>query len=71
MVFGTPVNCNKCGGNLRYSESAHGYVCTGNVSEYTKCRTLVKNPERKPFKVPSELREEYPFLKDYHKKSVS
>ncbi|CAD5224652.1 unnamed protein product [Bursaphelenchus okinawaensis] len=68
MVFGNTAPCRTCGGQFRYSESAHGYTCTGSLSEYTRCRHCCRNPDRISFKVPRELREEHEFLKEYHKK---
>uniref|UniRef100_UPI003134487B Poly-(ADP-ribose) polymerase n=1 Tax=Tribolium castaneum TaxID=7070 RepID=UPI003134487B len=63
MTFGALVPCSVCKhGQLVFEK--FGYICKGNLTEYTKCRTQVKEPPRKPFKVPAELKQ-YPFLKKY------
>ncbi|KAG5892238.1 hypothetical protein JTB14_014609 [Gonioctena quinquepunctata] len=64
MTFGNLVPCKTCnGGQLIFSKL--GYTCTGNLTEWTKCTAIVKEPKRKPFKVPDSLKEDYSFLKKY------
>ena len=38
--------------------SGKGYRCTGNISEWTKCTFRSDEPERKPFIVPDELKDQ-------------
>lgn len=64
MTFGAPAPCSKCkDGQLIFNKI--GYACTGNLTEWTKCSNVEKEPKRKPFKVPSSFKEMYPFLKAY------
>lgn len=64
MTFGVLKPCQKCkGGQLVFNKM--GYTCTGNLTEWTKCPNVLKEPERGPFKVPSSFKEQYPFLKGY------
>ncbi|XP_065561172.1 poly [ADP-ribose] polymerase 1-like isoform X2 [Artemia franciscana] len=64
MAFGALEPCPECGGQLTF-RSGHGYVCLGNITEWTKCTYTTKKPKRKPFKVPDELKKEYSFLNNY------
>ena len=64
MTFGVLTPCKQCkDGQLVFSKL--GYVCTGNLNEWTKCDAITKDPERAKFKVPKFLKEEFPFLKEY------
>lgn len=64
MTFGALLPCSVCkNGQLVFDK--FGYLCKGNLTEWTKCHTQVKEPPRKPFKVPKEFKEEYSFLKKY------
>ncbi|XP_057662049.1 poly [ADP-ribose] polymerase [Diorhabda carinulata] len=63
MTFGALEPCDSCKGQFEYTNS--GYICTGDLTEWTKCNKTVKEPKRKSFKVQKELKEEYPFLKKY------
>ncbi len=45
--------------NLR---SGVGYICSGNMTEWTKCPNTTTSPARKPFKVPPEFGEDFDFL---------
>lgn len=67
MTFGALKPCEKCKGQLVFSKA--GYVCTGNLTEWTKCAAVVKEPKRVAFKVPKEFAETYQFLKSYKYKS--
>ena len=65
MTFGVPAKCPECKtGQLVFR--INGYICTGNVNEWTKCEYQTpENPKRKEFKVPQELAEKYDVLKKY------
>ncbi|XP_054169146.1 poly [ADP-ribose] polymerase 1-like [Oppia nitens] len=65
MTFGVPNKCPECKkGQLVFRIT--GYICTGNVDQWTKCSyQTTDQPKRKPFKVPKEMVEEYDFLADY------
>nr|XP_023025730.1 poly [ADP-ribose] polymerase [Leptinotarsa decemlineata] len=64
MTFGALTPCKTCkGGQLVFSKG--GYICTGDLTEWTKCTAVSKEPKRKPFKVPESLANEYSFLKKY------
>lgn len=45
-----------------FSTSQRTYICTGQLSEYTKCTYRNGNPDRSKFAVPKELKEN-PYLK--------
>jgi predicted DNA-binding WGR domain protein len=64
MTFGVLLPCKVCNGGQLVFEK-FGYKCRGDMTEWTKCNTLVREPERKKFKIPSEFSKEYPFLKKY------
>lgn len=61
MTFGVPLPCDKCGGNFKYV-SGVGYQCTGDLTEWTKCENTQLDPSKKKFKIPSDLKEDIPFL---------
>ncbi|KAF5305635.1 hypothetical protein FQR65_LT07716 [Abscondita terminalis] len=64
MAFGALQSCTECKmGQFRLDKL--GYVCHGNVTEWSKCNYVTKEPPRAPFKVPKELAEQYSFLKKY------
>nr|CAI5827669.1 unnamed protein product [Callosobruchus analis] len=70
MTFGTLKPCMVCnGGQLVFNKL--GYICTGDLTEWSKCNTIVKTPEREPFKVPSDYAEAYAFLKKYKYKPMT
>lgn len=61
IYFGAIKPCTVCkNGNFVFGNSA--YVCKGNLSEWAKCDNTVKEPERKPVKIPQYIKEEYSFL---------
>ncbi|XP_062619939.1 poly [ADP-ribose] polymerase 1-like [Saccostrea cucullata] len=63
MAFGATEKCPECkDGQLIYS--GHGYKCTGNVTEWTKCMYITKIPKRRAFKVPKEYHD-VEFLKKH------
>ncbi|XP_044760388.1 poly [ADP-ribose] polymerase [Coccinella septempunctata] len=64
MTFGTLEPCKICKGG-QYIYSKLGYLCHGDLTEWSKCNNLTKTPLRRAFKVPKELAQEYSFLKKY------
>ncbi|XP_046754057.1 poly [ADP-ribose] polymerase [Diprion similis] len=67
MTFGVLNPCPKCQGQLVY-KSGLGYMCTGDITEWTKCEYVTQDPKRSKFVVPAVLKEEHPFLKAYKSK---
>ncbi|EFX75651.1 hypothetical protein DAPPUDRAFT_55885 [Daphnia pulex] len=65
MAFGALLPCSECKSGQFFYKSGMGYQCSGNMSGWTKCPNSTTTPERKPFKVPSDLSENYSFLKKY------
>lgn len=64
MTFGAFEPCEQCkGGPFVFKKG--GYECQGDLTGWAKCVKMIKKPKRRPFKVPSELAEEHPFLKKY------
>ncbi|CAJ0936325.1 unnamed protein product, partial [Mesorhabditis belari] len=64
-LFGRPLRCEKClQGQLFYSTSSQTYLCTGHLSEWTKCTVAARKPKRLPFGVPKDLSAEIPWLID-------
>lgn len=63
MTFGALLPCTVCkGGQLVFDK--YGYICNGDLTEWTKCNNLVKEPPRKAFVIPDELKS-HSFLKKY------
>ncbi|XP_071539623.1 poly [ADP-ribose] polymerase 1 [Panulirus ornatus] len=70
MTFGAMERCEVCkNGHFSYTYGK-GYVCHGNITEWTKCTNVVLEPKRRPFAMPEELKEAHPYLKTYKFKSV-
>lgn len=65
MTFGALEPCEVCHSTGFMYESGKGYVCHGNLTEWTRCTNVVKEPKRKPFCVPEELKGVVPYLSDY------
>lgn len=66
LTFGAILPCPQCKGRqLLFQKS--GYLCNGQLTEWTKCANLIKEPERKACKIPSGLKSEYSFLKNVRK----
>ncbi|CAH0546205.1 unnamed protein product [Brassicogethes aeneus] len=63
MTFGITLPCAVCKGQLVYSRE--GYKCHGDLTEWTKCTNIVKEPKRAALPIPPELKQAYPFLKKY------
>ncbi|CAG0896409.1 unnamed protein product [Cyprideis torosa] len=65
MAFGRLLPCTKCGHGQLVFTSGAGYICQGDLSEWTKCNHIEKEPKREKFKIPIDDQEEFPFLKSY------
>lgn len=66
LTFGALLPCPVCEGRqLLFHKS--GYLCNGNISEWAKCTHLMKEPERKVCKIPSDLKDHFKFLKKVKK----
>lgn len=64
ITFGALLPCEECkGGQLNISKG--GYLCTGDLTEWSKCNAFVKEPKRKAVRIPKHLLGEYSFLKKY------
>lgn len=70
MTFGALKPCALCKGGQFVFRSGVGYQCCGDLTEWSKCSSVVDEPQRKPFKVPSELAETYSFLSKYKYKPL-
>ncbi|KRT82026.1 hypothetical protein AMK59_5757, partial [Oryctes borbonicus] len=63
MTFGALLPCPQCNGQFVFNKI--GYICEGNLTEWTKCGVIEKTPPRRKFVVPKEIAADYPFLKKY------
>ncbi|RWS28966.1 Poly [ADP-ribose] polymerase 1-like protein [Leptotrombidium deliense] len=64
MAFGALKKCPECkNGQLTFRIA--GYICCGYLTEFSKCLYETQTPARNPFKIPTEMRDEYDFLKEY------
>ncbi|TMW48487.1 hypothetical protein DOY81_006414, partial [Sarcophaga bullata] len=64
LTFGALLPCPDCKGRqLLFNKS--GYLCNGDLTEWTKCTKLINEPERKACKIPNYIN--YNFLKDVRK----
>ncbi|XP_065370938.1 poly [ADP-ribose] polymerase [Calliphora vicina] len=62
VTFGAILPCPECKGHqLLFQKS--GYLCNGQLTEWTKCTNLIKEPKRKACTIPSGFKEQYSFLK--------
>uniref|UniRef100_A0A1A9WQP6 Poly [ADP-ribose] polymerase n=1 Tax=Glossina brevipalpis TaxID=37001 RepID=A0A1A9WQP6_9MUSC len=67
LAFGALSACPECNGQqLLFNKS--GYLCNGELTEWTRCANLIKEPKREACKVPTELKKKYKFLKEVSKK---
>ncbi|XP_049305863.1 poly [ADP-ribose] polymerase isoform X3 [Bactrocera dorsalis] len=68
LTFGSLLPCPQCKScEILFSKS--GYLCNGQLTEWTKCSNILKDPERKPCKVPKSLKEKYVFLSEIKNKT--
>ncbi|XP_039748825.1 poly [ADP-ribose] polymerase [Pararge aegeria] len=63
LTFGAPETCPECK-NGQLVLDTFSYKCTGDLSEWSKCRYTTKTPKRKPVKIPKACKE-IPVLKSY------
>ncbi|XP_023941919.1 poly [ADP-ribose] polymerase [Bicyclus anynana] len=63
LTFGAPKPCPDCK-NGQLVLDTFSYKCTGNLSEWSKCRYTTKTPKRKQVKIPKSLKD-VPVLKNY------
>ncbi|XP_077299838.1 poly-(ADP-ribose) polymerase [Arctopsyche grandis] len=69
MTFGAFLPCEVCkNGQLRLK--TNGYLCSGDLTEWTKCAALTKTPKRTAFKIPPELKDNAAFKKYKFKSGV-
>ncbi|CAB3982898.1 Poly [ADP-ribose] polymerase 1 [Paramuricea clavata] len=67
MAFGALKRCGECGGGS-FSYKNDGYYCHGNITEWTKCTNVTKDPERTAWKISTDLKEDIDFLKKFKPK---
>lgn len=65
MTFGALQPCTQCKTGQFVYRTGIGYQCTGDLTEWTKCPNVEKEPKRTKFKIPETLAEEFPFLDKY------
>ncbi|XP_026832189.1 poly [ADP-ribose] polymerase isoform X2 [Drosophila erecta] len=66
LTFGAIESCSQCNSS-QFIFNKSGYICNGNLSEWTKCNKLLAKPTRSACKVPKELKAAYNFLKTVSK----
>uniref|UniRef100_F1KUX9 Poly [ADP-ribose] polymerase n=1 Tax=Ascaris suum TaxID=6253 RepID=F1KUX9_ASCSU len=55
-IFGCPLRCTRCkNGQIVFSSSQQTYVCTGHITEFTRCSFSDQNPPRSQFVVPAAM----------------
>lgn len=62
MTFGALLPCTQCKTGQFVYHTGIGYQCTGDLTEWTKCPNIEKEPKRTKFKIPESLQEEFSFL---------
>lgn len=67
LAFGAIKPCPECK-STQFIFNKSGYLCNGNISEWTKCTQLLTEPKRTACKIPDELKSEYNFLSSYKRK---
>ncbi|KAH8380159.1 hypothetical protein KR009_009295 [Drosophila setifemur] len=70
VTFGAIESCSQCGSS-QFISNKSGYICNGNISEWTKCAQLLTEPKRSACKVPKDLKANYSFLNAVGKKPVT
>ncbi|XP_044314316.1 poly [ADP-ribose] polymerase isoform X1 [Drosophila rhopaloa] len=66
LTFGAIESCSECGSS-QFIFNRSGYICNGNLSEWTKCTKLFAEPTRSPCNVPKDLKAKYTFLNEVKK----
>ncbi|XP_032296678.1 poly [ADP-ribose] polymerase [Drosophila virilis] len=67
LAFGAIKSCPECK-STQFIFNKSGYLCNGNISEWTKCTQLLTEPQRTSCKIPNELKSEYRFLNAFKNK---
>ncbi|ESO88129.1 hypothetical protein LOTGIDRAFT_206927 [Lottia gigantea] len=67
LVFGALEPCSECKDGA-FFYTPEGYKCAGNMTGWTKCMNIVRNPKRRAFKIPPEFHD-VEFLKKYKYKA--
>uniref|UniRef100_A0A1L8DH70 Poly [ADP-ribose] polymerase n=1 Tax=Nyssomyia neivai TaxID=330878 RepID=A0A1L8DH70_9DIPT len=57
LTFGALNRCTECNGQLIFGDN--GYKCTGQISEWSKCQNVVKEPKRFKAKIPTDIIEKF------------
>ncbi|KAH8262068.1 hypothetical protein KR038_001987 [Drosophila bunnanda] len=70
LAFGAIQSCSECK-SAQFTFNKSGYICNGNISEWTKCYTLLKEPVKSACKIPTDLIEMYDFLNTVPKNTVT
>lgn len=70
LTFGSIEPCPECGGS-QFIFNKIGYLCNGNITEWTKCANLLTKPTRIACKIPDELKNLYSFLDSVKKKPMA
>lgn len=61
LTFGALEKCPTCKGQFVFNKS--NYICNGNINEWVKCENMLKEPPRKPVRMPKDLDlDKYSFL---------
>ncbi|CAJ0584922.1 unnamed protein product, partial [Mesorhabditis spiculigera] len=62
-LFGRSTRCPTClTGQYMFSSTQQMYVCTGHLTEWTRCHESTRQPDRIPFGVPNEMGIAVPWL---------
>ncbi|KAH8234048.1 hypothetical protein KR032_007804 [Drosophila birchii] len=61
LAFGAIQSCFECK-SAQFTFNNSGYICNGNISEWAKCSTLLREPVKSACKIPKDLSEIYDFL---------
>ncbi|CAF2752653.1 unnamed protein product [Rotaria sp. Silwood2] len=69
MTFDALEHCPECEGFLIFECFSHSsYPRTGDVTEWTKCTYSTRAPTRKPFDIPTDIKNTYDAFKSYNYK---
>lgn len=61
LTFGALQRCPACKGQFVFNKS--NFICNGNVNEWVKCENMLKEPPRKPARIPKDIDlDKFPFL---------
>lgn len=53
LTFGALEKCPTCKGQFVFNKS--NYICSGNITEWVKCENMLKEPPRKPVRMPKDI----------------